>query len=164
MIYTWLVSCQHADPTCGRGGVSCFVLAGGDTASGASGLRGCVLGSSPCGVSLPKRSAQRLDCCHLVWWSLLESFYGICKTACGLQYAIGGRYGWERDCMMLVSERVRDAFTSRVFHDDTNATVVGGGMGEIPCFGGMITPGFALAGCLMHKDLCAERCHQRGIK
>ncbi len=61
--------------------------------------------------------------------------------------------------MMLVLERVCDAFTSRVFHDDTNATVVGGGMGEVPCFTGMITPGFAPSGFLVHKDLRAERCH-----
>ncbi len=66
--------------------------------------------------------------------------------------------------MMLVLEHVRDAFIPRVFHNDTNATVVGGGMREVPCFGGMITPGFALAGFLMHQDLSAERCHRRGVK
>ena len=55
--------------------------------------------------------------------------------------------------MMLVSERVRDAFTSRVFHDYTNATVEGGGMGEVPCFGGM-----------MPQNLHAEWCHWCGIK
>jgi hypothetical protein len=42
------------------GGLSCSVLAEGDTASGALSLRSCVLGSSSCGVSSPKRSAQRL--------------------------------------------------------------------------------------------------------
>jgi hypothetical protein len=94
----------------------------------------------------------------------LDTFDGICKMACGLQYAIGGCYGQDRDHMMLVSEHVCDTFTSRVFHDDTNATVVGGSMGEVPCFGGMITPSFASAGFLMHKDPLAKQCHQHGIK
>jgi hypothetical protein len=83
---------------------------------------------------------------------------------CGLQYTIGDCYGRDRDHMMLISEPVRDAFTACVFHDDTNSTAVGGGMGEVPCFGGMITPCFALAGFLMHKDLHAEQCQRLGIK
>jgi hypothetical protein len=66
--------------------------------------------------------------------------------------------------MFLVSEHVHDTFTSRVFHDYTNAMVVGGGMGEVPCFGSMITPGFALVRFLMHQDLRAKRCHWCGIK
>ncbi len=37
-------------------------------------------------------------------------------------------------------------------------------MGEVPCFGGMITPHFASAGFLMHKDLRAKWCHWHGIK
>jgi hypothetical protein len=52
--------------------------------------------------------------------------------------------------MMLIVERAHDAFTPRIFYDDTNATVVDGGMGEVPCFGGMITPRFASAGFLMN--------------
>jgi hypothetical protein len=66
--------------------------------------------------------------------------------------------------MMLVLELVSDTLASRVFHDDTNAMVVGASMGEVPCFGSMIPPSFALAGLLMHKDLRAKQCHQRGIK
>jgi hypothetical protein len=50
------------------------------------------------------------------------------------------------------------------FHDDMNAMVVGGGMGEVPCFGGMIPPCFVLAGFLMNEDLRAQWCHQRGVK
>ncbi len=65
---------------------------------------------------------------------------------------------------MMVLERVRDAFTSCVFHDDMNAVVVGGGIGEVPYFGGMITPSFASAGFLMHKDLRAKQCHWHGVK
>ena len=80
----------------------------------------------------------------------MDSVDGICETACGLQYAFGGHYGQDRNCMMLILEHVHDAFTPRIFHDDTNATVVGGSMGEVPCFGGMITPLFALAGFLMN--------------
>jgi hypothetical protein len=83
------------------GGLSCSVLAGGDTASGASGLRGCGLGSGSCGVSC-KECSKTLDCYHLVQWCLLDSFYGTCETTCSLQYAIGGCYGRDRDCMMLV--------------------------------------------------------------
>jgi hypothetical protein len=52
--------------------------------------------------------------------------------------------------MMLIAERVRDVFIPRILHDGTNAGVVGGSMGEVPCFGGMITPLFALAGFLMN--------------
>jgi hypothetical protein len=70
--------------------------------------------------------------------------------ACGRQYAIGSCYDQNRDCMMLIAERVRDAFTPCICHDDTNAMVVGGGMGEVPCFGGMITLRFLLAGFLMN--------------
>ncbi len=66
--------------------------------------------------------------------------------------------------MVLIAERVRDALTPHFFHDDTNAIVVGGSMGEVPCFGGMITPRFAPAGFLMNKDLHAEWCHRSGIK
>jgi hypothetical protein len=51
--------------------------------------------------------------------------------------------------MVLIAEYVRDMLTPHVFHDDTNATVVGGGMGELPSFGGMIAPCFAPAGLLM---------------
>jgi hypothetical protein len=116
----------------------------------------CLLAQEEC--------SKTLDCCHLVRWCLLDSFYGIWETARGLQYAIGGCYGWDRDRMMLVLKHICDAFTSRVFHDDTNATVVGSGMGEVPCFGGMITPGFASVGFLMHQDLRAEQCHWCGIK
>ncbi len=75
---------------------------------------------------------------------------GIGKTVCGLQDAIGSCYDWNRDCVILIAERVHDTFTPRFFHDDTNAMVVGGGMGEVPCFGSMITPHFELAGFLMH--------------
>ncbi len=105
-----------------------------------------------------------MDCCHLVRQCLLDFVDGISKTTCGLQYAIGGCDGQDRDRMMLVAERVRDTFTPRIFHDDTNAMVVSGGMGEVPCFGGMITPRFASAGLLMNQDLRAERCHRRGVK
>ncbi len=42
------------------GGSWCSGLAGGDTVSGASSLRGCGLGSGSWGVSLPKRRAWRL--------------------------------------------------------------------------------------------------------
>ncbi len=34
--------------------------------------------------------------------------------------------------MVLIADRVCDAFISCVLHDDTNAMVVGGGMGEVP--------------------------------
>ena len=94
----------------------------------------------------------------------MDSVDGIGETACGLQYAIGSCYDWDRDNMMLIAECVRDAFTPHIFHDDTNATVVGGGMGEVPCFGGMITPRFGLAGFLMNWDLRSEWCHRRGVK
>jgi hypothetical protein len=59
---------------------------------------------------------------------------------------------------------VSDVFTPCIFHDDTNAMAVVGGMGEVPCFGSMITPHFVLAGFLMHKDLRAKRCHRHGVK
>ncbi len=42
------------------GGSLCSISAGSDTASVDSGLHSCVIGSGSCGVSLPKRSAQRL--------------------------------------------------------------------------------------------------------
>ncbi len=42
------------------GGLLCSGLVGDDTVIGASGLRGCGLGSGSCGVSLLKRRAQRL--------------------------------------------------------------------------------------------------------
>ena len=70
----------------------------------------------------------------------MDSIDGIGKMACSLQDEIGSCYDRDRDRMMLIAERVRDAFTPRFFHDDTNAMVVGGSMGEVPCFGGMITP------------------------
>jgi hypothetical protein len=80
----------------------------------------------------------------------LDSVDGICETACGLQDAIGSCYDRDRDCMMLIAECVSDAFTPCFFHDDMNATVVGGSMAEVPSFGGMITPHFASAGFLMN--------------
>ncbi len=91
-----------------------------------------------------------MDCCHLVQWCLLDSIDGIGKMACGLQDVLNSCYGWDRDCMMLVVEHVHDAFTTRFFHDGTNARVVGSSMGQVPCFGGMITPHFALAGFLIN--------------
>ncbi len=39
------------------GGSPFSILAVGDTVSGALGLRGCVIGSGSCSISLPKRSA-----------------------------------------------------------------------------------------------------------
>jgi hypothetical protein len=47
---------------------------------------------------------------------------------------------------MLISECVCDMFTLRIFYDDTNTTVASGGMGEVPYFGGMITPGLCWPG------------------
>ena len=94
----------------------------------------------------------------------MDSVDGIGKTVCGLQYAIGGCYGRDRDPMMLIVECVCDAFTPHIIYDDTNAMVVGGDMGEVSCFGRMITPRFALDGFLMNEDLCAERCHWHGVK
>ncbi len=85
-----------------------------------------------------------------LWWYLLDSVDGISELACGLQYAIGSCYDRDQDCMMLIAERVHDRLTPRLFHDDTNAMVVGGGMGEVPYFGGMITPCFAPAEFLMN--------------
>ncbi len=66
--------------------------------------------------------------------------------------------------MMLVLERVHDTFISCVFHDYTNATVVRGGMGEVSCFGGMITPGFVTVRFLMHQHLRAEQFDQGCVK
>jgi hypothetical protein len=132
------------------GGSSCTVSAGGDTASGASDLQGCGLGSGSCSVSLPKRRAQRLWIAAILSgcasWTPLMAL----ARQCVASYAIGGCYGRDRDCMMFIVERVRDAFTPRIFHDDTNAMVVGGGLGEVPCFGGMMTLHFGLAGFLMN--------------
>jgi hypothetical protein len=132
------------------GGSSCTILAGGDTASGASGLQGCGLGSSSCDVSLPKRRAQRLWIAAILsggasWTPLMAS-----ARLCVASYAIGGCYGRDRDCMMFIAEHVRDSFTPRIFHDDTNAMVVGSDMGEVPCFGGMMTLHFGWAGFLMN--------------
>jgi hypothetical protein len=105
-----------------------------------------------------------VDRCHFVWWCLLYSVDGVGKAPCGLQDAIGSFYDRDRDCMVLIAECARGAFASCVLHDDTNAPVVGGGMGEVPSFGGMIAPRFVLAGFLMNQDLHAEQCHWRGIK
>jgi hypothetical protein len=80
----------------------------------------------------------------------LDSVDGISKMVCGIQDVIGSCNDWYQDCMMLIAEGVCDAFTPCVFHDDTNAMVVGSGMGEVPCFGGMITSHFASSGFLMN--------------
>jgi hypothetical protein len=96
-------------------------------------------------VDLVQVPAKTLDHCHLVRWCLLDSVNGISERKCGLQDAISSCYDRDRDCMMLIAEHVRDAFTPSFFCDDINATVVGGSMGEVPYFGGMITPCFASA-------------------
>jgi hypothetical protein len=77
---------------------------------------------------------------------------------------IGSRCDRDQDGMVLIAEHVHDAFTTHVLHDDSNALVVGGGMGDVPCFGGMIAQRFAPAELLVNQDLCAERCHRCGIK
>ncbi len=73
-------------------------------------------------------------------------------------------YDRDWDCMVLIVEHVCDVFASHVLHDDQNKMVVGGGMGEVPYFGGMMAPRFAPARYLMNQDLHAKRCYQRGIK
>jgi hypothetical protein len=63
-----------------------------------------------------EEGSKILDCCHFVWWCLLDSFDGISETVCGLQDAIGSCYDRDRYHMMLIAERVRDAFATRFFH------------------------------------------------
>jgi hypothetical protein len=79
-----------------------------------------------------KKGAEILDCCHFVRWCLLDSVDGVGELACSLQDAIGSCYDWGRNRMALIAERVCDMLTPPVLHDDTNAMVVSGGMGEVP--------------------------------
>jgi hypothetical protein len=111
---------------------------------------------APVGDLAQEEGAEIVDCCHFVRWHLLDSVDGIGEVPCGLHDTISSCYDWDWDCMVLIAERVRDTFASCVLHDDPNSTGVGGGMGELPCFGGMTAPRFALAGFLANQDLCEQ--------
>ena len=108
--------------------------------------------------------SQGLDRGEVVGRGFLYSFNRRGEARSGVEDPVGCRDLGDRDGMVIVSEGVGDALTTGVGHQNSDAAVVVWRVGEIPRFGGVVSPRAALVGFHVDENLHAEGSHGSSIE
>ena len=108
--------------------------------------------------------AQGLDCGELIGRGFLYSFNCHGEACSGIEDPVSGRDLGDRDGMVIVSEGVGDALATDVGHQNMDAAVVVWRVGEIPSFGGVVSPRAASVGFHVDENFRAEGSHGSSIE
>jgi hypothetical protein len=111
------------------------------------------------GYFTKEERAQGLDCGELIGRGFLYSFNRRSEACSGIEDPVSGRDLGDRDGMVIVSEGVGDALATNVGHQNLDAAVVVWRVGEIPSFGGVVSPRAASVGFHVDENLRAEGSH-----
>jgi hypothetical protein len=116
------------------------------------------------GYFTKEERSQGLDRGELIGWGFLDSVDRRGEACSGVEDPVCGHDLRDRDGMVIVPEGVGDALATGVGHQNSDAAVVVWRVGQIPCFGGVVSPSAASVGFHVDENFRAEGSHGSSVE